>query len=275
MIDAATRLPRGDRPPCPLGHICLIAFAWNPKEKRPVVALFRAEDDAAETAGKLAALGFDTARLPVIVAARRSPPRPAASATTRSSPPAPAPFSRLRRSPRAPAFSSSARAPDGRPRPPAGGSARRRRRTPRSLRRRSWSVSRRARASSISPAGTASGRWRLRSARRHALETVEVYAAEAREAWRPDELGALFQARGRAALFPPLRRAGGGACGTRRGGHAFPGDETCLSFARRRGADRIVGGGEAIVAETPDEPALLGGAGCGVPASLLRLAPPL
>lgn len=224
-------------------------------ERRPTVALFRAEDDAAETAGRLAALGFDTARLPVIVprglaAAPRRQHYDAILATSARAflaPPPIAPDARL--------FVVGARA--GRAAEAAG-----------------WRLSAppapdAARLAAIvmelfAPGANLlylAGRDRKHALEaalggRHALETVEVYAAEARETWRPDEFGALFQAE--AALHYSRRSAGLAAALAERGGAAahFRGmRHVCLSRDAAAPIESL--GAEVIVAMTPDEPALL------------------
>lgn len=238
-------------------------------EKRPVVALFRAEDDSAETAEKLAALGFDTAKLPVIAprALAATPGRQhydailVTSARAFLAPPPIGPDARFfvvgTRAERA-AVAAGLRVDT----PPARDAEQLAARVKERFAPGANFLYLAARDRKDSLEAALSGRY--------ALETVEVYAAEAREAWRSDELPALFQAqaalhfsRRSARLAAELAKRAGAA------GHFRKLTHVCLS---RDAAEPITAlGVEPVVSEAPDEPALL----AALAESLLRSDRPL
>jgi uroporphyrinogen-III synthase len=222
---------------------------------RATVALFRAEGDAAETADRLAALGFACVRLPAIeprplAAAPRLGRYDAVLATSANaflaSPPV---------APGAPLFVVGSRA--GRAAEAAG-----------------WRLGAPPAPDAEALAATlvqrlAPGARLLYLAGRdrkpvleaalagvYALETAEVYVAEARPAWPTQEARALRDAN--AALHYSRRSAAQAAELAERSGVAAPFRalrHVCLS---QDVAEPIVAlGGETVVAATPDEPALL------------------
>jgi uroporphyrinogen-III synthase len=225
------------------------------EEPLAVVALFRAEDDAAATARRLAELGFAAALLPVFApkAVRATPRRArydAVLATSARAFPTPAPTapdtslfvtgSRTARAAEAAGWRLSA--------PPASDAA-------------GLAALVRDRLPPGASVLYLAGRDRKPTLEQslsgaYALETVEVYAAEARDAWALEEVEAFLRVG--AALHYSRRSADLAARLAERSGAAahFRGlIHFCLSRDAAAPIDAL--GAKTIVAARPEEPALL------------------
>ncbi len=227
----------------------------NLDDSRPCVALFRAREDAAGSAARLGMLGFAVACLPVVAVAPLdvSPKLPRYDAVIATSDKA---------------FLADTPVDRASPLFVVGG------RTARASEKRGWrlaappapdSAALVARLAQTIPPGAAvlylAGRDRKPAieaalAGAHALEVVEVYAAEARESWTPEEIRALADcavalhySRRSAALAAALAETAG------EGGRFRQMTHVCLSQDAARPLEGF-GASYVLTAARPDEDGL-------------------
>ncbi len=228
----------------------------NADPKKPRAALFRARDDAARSAARLRRLGFAVARLPAIeiVALAYTPERKRYDAVVAASDKAfvaDVPVDRA--SPLYVVGARTARAAEARGWRLAAPSA------PDSRRLAEILKGAMPRAAAVLYLAGRDRKPAIEAALANieAFELAEVYAAEPRQSWRPQEIRALeacgyalHYSRRSAALAAGLASAAGAAAHFRAMTHICLSDDVAEPL-------RALGAGRLRVAARPDEPALL------------------